>query len=69
MNLYDIAIRRPVFTVMLMVALVVFGILGYQTLPVNLLPSMDIPIVTVITILPGASPEVVESDITDAIEQ
>ena len=43
MNLYDIAIRRPVFTVMLMVALVVFGILGYQTLPINLLPSIDFP--------------------------
>jgi len=69
MNLYDTAIRRPVFTVMLMVALLAFGILGYQTLPINLLPSLDIPIVTVITILPGASPEVVESDITDVIER
>ncbi len=69
MNLYEIAVRRPVFTVMMMVALVVFGILGYQTLPINLLPSIDVPIVTVITILPGASPEVVESDITDVIEQ
>jgi HAE1 family hydrophobic/amphiphilic exporter-1 len=69
MNLYDVAIRRPVFTIMLMVALVVFGVLGYQTLPINLLPSLDIPIVTVITILPGASPEVVESDITDVIER
>jgi HAE1 family hydrophobic/amphiphilic exporter-1 len=69
MNLYDSAIRRPVFTVMLMMALLAFGILGYQTLPTNLLPSLDIPIVTVITILPGASPEVVESDVTDVIEQ
>ena len=68
MNLYDIAIRRPVFTFMLMLALVVFGILGYQTLPVNLLPSIDFPMVTVITILPGASPEVMESDVTDVIE-
>jgi HAE1 family hydrophobic/amphiphilic exporter-1 len=68
MNLYDIAIRRPVFTVMLMLALVVFGILGYQTLPINLLPSIDFPMVTVITILPGASPEVMESDVTDVIE-
>jgi HAE1 family hydrophobic/amphiphilic exporter-1 len=68
MNLYDIAIRRPVFTAMLMVALVVFGVLGYQTLPINLLPSLDIPIVTVITYLPGASPEVMESDVTDVIE-
>ncbi|MDX2435949.1 MAG: efflux RND transporter permease subunit [Acidobacteriota bacterium] len=68
MNLYDIAIRRPVFTVMLMVALVVFGVLGYQTLPINLLPSIDFPMVTVITLLPGASPEVMESDVTDVIE-
>jgi HAE1 family hydrophobic/amphiphilic exporter-1 len=49
-------------------ALVVFGILGYQTLPINLLPSIDFPMVTVITILPGASPEVMESDVTDVIE-
>jgi HAE1 family hydrophobic/amphiphilic exporter-1 len=68
MNLYDIAIRRPVFTVMLMLALVVFGALGYQTLPVNLLPSIDFPMVTVVTLLPGASPEVMESDVTDVIE-
>ncbi|MEJ2580337.1 MAG: efflux RND transporter permease subunit, partial [Acidobacteriota bacterium] len=68
MNLYEIAIRRPVFTFMMMVALVVFGILGYSTLPVNLLPSIDFPMVTVITILPGASPEVMESDVTDVIE-
>ncbi len=68
MNLYDIAIRRPVFTVMLMLALVVFGILGYQTLPINLLPSIEFPMVTVVTLLPGASPEVMESDVTDVIE-
>jgi HAE1 family hydrophobic/amphiphilic exporter-1 len=68
MNIYDIAIRRPVFTVMLMLALVVFGVLGYQTLPINLLPSIDFPMVTVITLLPGASPEVMESDVTDVIE-
>ncbi len=68
MNLSEIAIRRPVFTLMLMLALVVFGVLGYQTLPVNLLPSLDVPIVTVITILPGASPEVMESDVTDVLE-
>jgi len=68
MNLYDTAIRRPVFTLMLMLALVVFGVLGYQTLPINLLPSLDVPVVTVITILPGASPEVMESDVTDVIE-
>jgi len=68
MSLYEIAIRRPVFTLMAMLALVVFGVLGYRTLPINLLPSIDIPVVTVTTFLPGASPEVMESDVTDAIE-
>jgi HAE1 family hydrophobic/amphiphilic exporter-1 len=68
MNLYDIAIRRPVFTIMMMVALVIFGVLGYVALPINLLPALDIPIVTVWTLLPGASPEVVESEVTDVIE-
>ncbi len=68
MNLYEIAIRRPVFVLMVMLALVVFGVLGYQSLPINLLPSIDIPVVTVTTFLPGASPEVMESDVTDAIE-
>ncbi len=68
MNLYDVAIRRPVFTIMLMVALLIFGVLGYVELPINLLPSLEIPIVTVFTVLPGASPEVVESEVTDVIE-
>lgn len=68
MNLYDVAIRRPVLTIMLMVALVLFGVLGYLSLPINLLPSLDIPVVTVTTVLPGASPEVMESNVTDVIE-
>jgi len=68
MRLYEIAIRRPVFTLMAMLALIVFGVLGYLALPVSLLPSLDIPIVTITTLLPGASPEVMESDVTDPIE-
>lgn len=68
MKLYEIAIRRPVFTLMAMLALVVFGLLGYVALPISLLPSLDVPIVTITTLLPGASPEVMESDITDPIE-
>lgn len=68
MKLYEIAIRRPVFTLMAMLALLVFGILGYVALPISLLPSLDVPIVTITTLLPGASPEVMESDVTDPIE-
>ncbi len=68
MFLSDTAIRRPIFTVMAMTALVLFGYLGYRTLGVNNYPNVDFPTVTVSTILPGASPEVVESAVTDVIE-
>jgi HAE1 family hydrophobic/amphiphilic exporter-1 len=68
MSYYEIAIRRSVLTVMLMLGLVIFGVLGYVELPISLLPSIDFPVVTVTTVLPGASPEVMESDVTDIIE-
>ncbi|HUP19735.1 MAG TPA: efflux RND transporter permease subunit, partial [Gemmatimonadota bacterium] len=68
MVLSDTSIRRPIFTIMAMTALVLFGYLGYRTLGVNSFPDVDFPNVTVTTILPGASPEVVESAVTDVIE-
>src|SRR3970040_462245 len=68
MRTADTAIRRPIFTIMLMTALVLFGVLGYRALGINQFPDVDFPTVTVTTILPGASPEVVESAVTDVIE-
>lgn len=68
MFLSDTAIRRPIFTIMAMTALVLFGVLGYRALGVNQFPDVDLPTVTVSTVLPGASPEVVESAVTDVIE-
>jgi len=64
----DTAIRRPIFTIMTMTALVLFGYLGYRTLGINQFPDVDFPTVTVTTVLPGASPEVVESAVSDIIE-
>jgi len=61
-------IRRPVATVMLNASLLVFGILGLQRLPVRELPDIDSPIVNVLTIYPGASAEVVETEITERLE-
>ncbi len=46
---------------MLMVALLLFGIMAYLSLPLNLQPSVDIPFVTVQTLYPGASPDQVDS--------
>jgi HAE1 family hydrophobic/amphiphilic exporter-1 len=68
MILSDTAIRRPIFTIMMMSALVLFGYLGYRALGINQFPNVDFPTVSVVTILPGASPEVVESAVTDVIE-
>ena len=68
MFLSDTAIRRPIFTIMAMSALVLFGYLGYRALGINQFPNVDFPTVSVSTILPGASPEVVESAVTDVIE-
>ena len=68
MFLSDTAIRRPIFTIMAMSALVLFGYLGYRALGINQFPNVDFPTVSVSTVLPGASPEVVESAVTDVIE-
>lgn len=67
--LADVCIRRPVFATMMIVALVVVGAAGYMRLGVDRLPSVDLPTVRVQTRLPGASPEEVESEVTDPVEE
>jgi len=69
MKLSDVSIRRPVLASMLSVGLVVFGIIGYTRLPVRAYPDVDPPIISVTTVLPGADPQVVESAVTDVLEE
>ena len=69
MFLPDLAIRRPVFTTMAVAALVVLGTVSYPRLPVDLFPDVDFPIVNIVTTLEGADPEIMESDVTDKIEE
>ena len=57
MRLADLCIRRPVFTVMMIAALVVLGLFSYSRLGVDLFPNVEFPFVVVKTALPGASPE------------
>ncbi|MDR2054190.1 MAG: efflux RND transporter permease subunit [Treponema sp.] len=68
MSIIDIAIKRPVTVLMGALALVVFGILAYTSLPVSLLPEAKTAIVTVQTLYPEASPQIVESQLTKRIE-
>ncbi len=69
MRLSDTAIRRPVLATMLSVALVLFGALGYRELSVREFPDVDPPIVSVQTSLRGANPRVMESAVTDVLEE
>ncbi|HEY3119694.1 MAG TPA: efflux RND transporter permease subunit, partial [Vicinamibacteria bacterium] len=57
MNVAELFIRRPVATTLVMLAILAFGIAGYQLLPVSDLPNVDFPTLSVSASLPGASPE------------
>ena len=68
-GLSGLAIRRPVFTTMVMLGLVVLGLFSYRRLPIDEFPEVDFPFVTVQTIYPGASPETVEREVTRRLEE
>src|SRR3954470_7951331 len=67
--IWDICIRRPVFTCMLMLAPVVLGLASYTRLGVELFPNVDVPVVVVTTTLKGASVEEMESAVTKPVEE
>ena len=69
MTLPAISIRRPVFTSMMSLALVLFGLISLTRLPVRELPNIDPPIVSVSTVYPGANAEVVETEVTERLEE
>jgi multidrug efflux pump len=62
-------IRRPVLSSMISLGIVLVGIIGYTNLPVREFPDADPPVVSVTVLLPGASPQVVESAVTDVLEE
>jgi HAE1 family hydrophobic/amphiphilic exporter-1 len=68
-GLSGVAIRRPIFTLMIMVGLIVLGIFSYRKLSIDQYPSVDIPVVTVQTTYPGASAETIEREVTERMEQ
>ncbi|WP_445144662.1 efflux RND transporter permease subunit [Dyella sp. Tek66A03] len=68
MNLPALCIQRPVMTTLLMIALLVFGIAAYPKLPVNELPNVDFPTITVSASLPGAAPETMATAVATPLE-
>jgi multidrug efflux pump len=69
MFLPQISIKRPVLTLMMSLALVLFGVIGLRRLPVRELPNIDPPIVAVTTVYRGANAAVIETEITERLEE
>ncbi|MFO1496070.1 MAG: efflux RND transporter permease subunit [Lysobacterales bacterium] len=68
MSLPTLSIRRHVFAAMLSIVLVLFGLIGYQRIGVDRYPQIEFPLVSVVTVLPGANPEIVDTSVTGVIE-
>lgn len=69
MKLADVSIRRPVLATVMVAVLVVFGLVAYPQIGVDLFPEVEFPIVTVTAVYPGADPETVESRVIDKLEE
>ena len=69
MNISEFCIRRPVFTILLMAAILVGGLAGYRTLPTSALPRVDFPTISVSATLPGASPETMAASVATPLER
>ena len=69
MSLSDTSIKRPVFAMVISIVLVIFGFVGFRSLQIREYPSIDPPIVTVTSSYPGANSDVIETQITEPLEQ
>src|SRR5690242_13356896 len=68
MNISEPFIRRPVMTILLMAAMLIFGAFGYSQLPISELPNVDFPTIRVSASLPGADPETMASAVATPLE-
>ena len=69
MNMSRLFILRPVATTLTMIAILLAGLIAYRMLPVSALPQVDYPTIRVMTLYPGASPEVMTSAVTAPLER
>lgn len=68
-NISELSIKRPVLATVMMLVILLFGMIGYQSLGVREYPSVDQPIISVNTTYPGANAEVIMNQITEPLEQ
>lgn len=68
MNISDLSIKRPVFATVINVLVILLGLIAYDKLSVREYPNIDVPVVTVETLYPGANAKIMESQITQILE-
>ncbi len=69
MFLSDLSVKRPVTAAVMMLALVTLGFFSYRRLAIDMWPDVEIPVLSIVTIYPGASPEAVEKEVTNIIQE
>ncbi|MBC7703586.1 MAG: efflux RND transporter permease subunit, partial [Rhodoferax sp.] len=69
MNPSRLFIERPVATALLMLAILLSGLMAYRLLPLSALPEVDYPTISVTTLYPGASPDVISTTVTAPLER
>ena len=69
MFLSDLSIRRPVVASVMMLTLVTLGLFSFRRLPIDMMPDVEIPVLSIVTQFPGASPETVEREVSKKIEE
>ena len=69
MFLSNLSIKRPIFASVMMLALVTLGAFSYKRLAIDMFPDVEIPVITIVTKYPGASPETVEREVSKRIEE
>ena len=68
MFLSDASLKRPIAMTVGLVALMMFGVIAYRSVGVDLVPQVDVPYVSVTVVYPGASPEEIESSVARRLE-
>jgi len=69
MFLSDTAIKRPVTTILFTAGILIFGYIAFQNMGVDLYPEVEFPTVSISSTLRGADPEIMDSDVTDVLEE
>src|SRR5215210_428797 len=67
--LAEVCVKRPVFATMIILSLVTVGVFSFLSLGVDLFPKIDFPTITITVVNPGASPQEIETDVTEKSEE